>query len=289
MIVDLFAGPGGWSEGLRNLSPDAHATEIGLEWDTWACATRKAAGHRTIQTDISRYPTEPFAGKTAGLIASPPCQDFSVAGKQKRMAGERSELMWELPRWVDALKPRWVVCEQVPLAREWFEQFAATFNRWGYSTWCGVLNAADYGVPQTRKRIYLIATQDRTATPPPATHAEHPEPVLFGPQLEPWVTMAEALKWETGQWFDWCWQRPSTTVVGSFRPDIIAGPGHDLTRPRQNREGSVKITEQDALTLQSFPPDYPIQGSKTARFQQIGNAVAPQIATHILRQVGAHE
>ena len=77
MILDLFAGPGGWSEGLRSLG----LRDIGLEWDRDACLTRRAAGHRTIRADVAAYPTEPFVGKVSGLIASPPCQAFSMAGK----------------------------------------------------------------------------------------------------------------------------------------------------------------------------------------------------------------
>jgi DNA (cytosine-5)-methyltransferase 1 len=84
MILDLFAGPGGWSEGLRSLGMD----EIGLEWDESACRTRSAAGHRTIRCDVAAYPVEPFVGRVRGLIASPPCQAFSMAGK----GGGRDEI-----------------------------------------------------------------------------------------------------------------------------------------------------------------------------------------------------
>ena len=70
-ILDLFAGPGGWSEGLRALG----LRDIGIEWDEAACATRKAAGHLTIRADVANYPTEPFIGKVTGLIAFRDC-DF---------------------------------------------------------------------------------------------------------------------------------------------------------------------------------------------------------------------
>lgn len=70
MILDKFAGPGGWAEGLRLLG----LTEVGLEWDKAACATRVAAGHRmTIRCDVSQHPTAPFVGRVQVSISSPPC------------------------------------------------------------------------------------------------------------------------------------------------------------------------------------------------------------------------
>ncbi len=316
-IVDLFAGPGGWSEGLRMLSPELHALEVGIEWDKAACATRDAAGHKTIQADIAEFPVEQFAGKSVGLIASPPCQDFSVAGFKKGIEGDRGQLVTEVLRWTEALKPEWVVCEQVPPVLPIWHSYAEQMREWGFSTWVGILNAADYGVPQTRKRALLLASKSRDMDAPSPTHAKNPEPSLFGSELLPWVTMAEALGWgrpspswticsgvhgapdafmsggsgirsnligeiERGEW----WRtRPSTTIVGSFRPMIVAGPGVDLTRPRQEREGSVRITPEDALVLQSFPRDYPVQGSVTKQYEQTGNAVPPLLAAHVLSAV----
>jgi DNA (cytosine-5)-methyltransferase 1 len=78
IILDLFAGPGGWSHALTVLG----ARDIGLEWDTWACKTRARAGQLTIQTDVARYPAWIFSGRVLGLIASPPCQAWSMAGKR---------------------------------------------------------------------------------------------------------------------------------------------------------------------------------------------------------------
>jgi DNA (cytosine-5)-methyltransferase 1 len=392
MIVDLFAGPGGWSEGLRMLAPDLHATELGFEWDAAACETRAAAGHATIRTDIAAYALEQFGDRVTGLIASPPCQDFSLAGKRAGIEGERGQLITEVLRWAEALRPEWIACEQVPPALPIWRDYEVELRRLGFFTWSGVLNAADYGVPQTRRRAILLAHRDRPVGPPDPTHDRKPVPSLFGDALLPWVTMADALGWgfnarpstslvaqtnqlnggararlvmtdaiESGKWVlnpgmtesqparrlygldepaptvafghdaaNWKWEpvdwsvntgrawvkggsredaqtvpatapapaptisgqtdawwftRPSTTIVGSFCPDIIAGPGVDLTRPRQNREGSVRIDITDALVLQSFPADYPIQGSKTKQFQQVGNAVPPRLAAHILAAV----
>lgn len=322
MIVDLFAGCGGWDEGVRL----AGTTDpmVGLEWDRWACATRAAAGHLTIRSDVETCPTAPFTGRVQGLTASPPCQDFSLAGKGVGRTGDRGRLIDVVPRWVEVLRPEWVLCEQVPPCLSIWAEHAARYRELGYSTWCGVLNSADFGVPQTRRRAVLMASRVGAAVPPEPTHARTPTVGLFGPAHQPWVSMAEALGW-TGKGVDrpartvcgqrqprwvyedrdgthgdivlragatsnaalrsaespaptilanaaknggWVWERPATTLVGSCCP-----------------EGSIRITETDALILQSFRPDYPLQGPKTARFRQVGNAIPPMLAGHLIAAV----
>lgn len=82
----------------------------------------------------------------------------------------------------------------------------------------------------------------------------------------------------------WVHERPSTTVVGSFHPDIQAAPGYRKAGdgPRQNAPGSVRISIEQAAVLQSFPADFPWQGSKSKQFQQVGNAIPPLLAKRVL-------
>src|SRR5690606_26273861 len=129
MIVDLYAGPGGWSEGLRALG----LVDIGWEIDEAACATRAAAGHQTIRADVATWPLDQLVGRVDGIIASPPCQACSTAGKGTGRevldelvdAVARGDWGWshdddrvrhvlEVGRWVETIRPRWVACEQVP-------------------------------------------------------------------------------------------------------------------------------------------------------------------------------
>lgn len=229
MIVDTFAGPGGWDEGLRMIG---RSDVVGLEWDAAACATAKAAGHARIRTDVSTYPTDAF-GTIEGFISSPPCQAWSMAGNRKgeldranchrladRMADgddsldwtewedPRSHLVSQPVRWVRDLRPEWVALEEVPAVLGLWEHFARIFRGWGYSVWTGVLCAADYGVPQTRVRAILMASRVATVHPPLPTHAEDPQGAdLFGGHTVKWVTMAEALGWG----FD---DAPSATITG---------------------------------------------------------------------------
>lgn len=269
-IVDLFAGPGGWSEGLRSIGITA---EVGLEWDDAACRTRAAAGHRTIRCDVATYPTAPFVGKARGLIASPPCQAWSMAGKGAgRKEVDRVHAAVELCRsgwadealvgpWVDPrtaliLQPlrwawdlrdslRWIACEQVPPALDVWKHVADVLRSWGFSADARVLCAADYGVPQTRDRAFLIASRGALRWPEP-THAERPEPCLFGGGRRLWVTMAQALGWEAGGFVD-----PGQSEASGRIPMPVSAPARTLTsrtdlwQLRQNNRPNAAIRPID--------------------------------------------
>ena len=347
MTVDLFAGMGGWDLAARELGLDP----LGIEWNADACATREAVGLSTLQADIATLDPAGFA-PCEGLIASPPCQDFSVAGKGAGRDGERGRLVEEVPRWVDALRPRWVACEQVPPVLPIWREFAHRMEVWGYRCWTGLLSSERYGVPQTRERAILMASLDFTPQPPAPTHQEyrHGEPArrevgLFG-DLEPWVSMAEALGWAGGmldrrcternpaggkrpvamrpcdtlaptvdteagaRWVvrsgqtvaggplaerdaddpafplgsradQWTLTRPATTIAGD--PRCFQPGGHH--EPGQQSENAIRLTLPEGLTLQGFPPDWPVQGTKTAQWLQVGNAIPPPLAKAILAQL----
>lgn len=103
------------------------------------------------------------------------------------------------------------------------------------------------------------------------------EPSRLVPITEPAPTLTASQ--------NWVFRRPATTIVGSFKPEVVAAPGYRTTTSRQNAEGSVTITVQEAGILQSFPPDYPWQGSRTKQFEQAGNAVPPLLAAHVLAAI----
>ncbi len=221
-IVDLFAGAGGWDEGLRELGYRA----VGIENDELACATAQAAGHERLVADLAALdPGE--LGEVWGLIASPPCQAYSLAGKRlgredkphviacahelaagndtraERLAAcrdQRSLLTVEPLRWALELRPRWLAFEQVPPVLELWSLFAGLLAAHGYECAVGVLSAERYGVPQTRKRAFLIASLDGPVRLPAATHRSydphHPDRMPAGEEeLLPWVSMGRALGW----------------------------------------------------------------------------------------------
>jgi site-specific DNA-cytosine methylase len=106
-------------------------------------------------------------------------------------------------RFALALKPRWVALEQVPAVLELWTIFAGLLSAHGYHTAAGVLSAERYGVPQTRKRAFLIASLDGPVSLPDPTHRSYNPRRKEIPEDEagllPWVSMAEALGWTTSE------------------------------------------------------------------------------------------
>lgn len=130
---------------------------------------------------------------------------------------------------------------------------------------------ASAGLATGRDRwVYVNGNQENAARRP----ASAPAPA-------PTVHFANALND-----VKWVHERPATTIVGSFSPDKVSAPGHHDRGPgadsRQNHAEAVTVTVTEAAVLQSFRPDYPWQGSRTAQFTQIGNAVPPLMARAVI-------
>jgi DNA (cytosine-5)-methyltransferase 1 len=215
--VDLFAGPGGWDVAASRLG----VKTIGIEWDDAAVQTRLAAGLPTIHGDVRHYSPGEF-DTVGGLIASPPCQTFSAAGKgagrkaldtvleeaslvlhgdpirYDQFDDERTGLVLEPLRWAVEGDYEWLAFEQVPTVLPVWEAYAEILRELGYSVVTGKLSAEQYGVPQTRKRAILLASKTANVQLPAPTHRPYKKGVpqdAGDQQLLPWVSMAEALGW----------------------------------------------------------------------------------------------
>lgn len=200
--IDIFAGAGGASLGLRR----AGFREVAaVEYDADACATLRAAleadGHDpsiVIEGDVREVTGLPAADL---WWASPPCQDFSTAGSVRGSDGDRNGWPWLLALADRSSRPGTLIAENVRgllMHREgcgvgcprcYFDGWLLPElrKRWRCVSW-RLLNAADYGVPQCRRRVIVVASDTPYRWPSP-THAEHPG--LFGER--PWVSMGEAL------------------------------------------------------------------------------------------------
>jgi DNA (cytosine-5)-methyltransferase 1 len=218
--LDLFAGTG-WAVACKRLG----IQEMGVELMPEACATREANGMATIYHDVwEGLLDELWVPDYDLLIASPPCQTFSLAGHGAgrkalddvleavytgqymepsllREFGERHDertaLVLTPLAHVYRDQPRLVTFEQVPTVLPVWEACASVMREMGYSVWTGVLHAEQYGVPQTRKRAILAASLDSEVSPPVPTHSRYysRDPGKLDDGVLPWVSMAEALGW----------------------------------------------------------------------------------------------
>lgn len=250
--IDLFAGAGGWDIAAKQIG----LRVMGIEWDEAACLTRKAAGLNTIKASVLDVDPAQFIG-TRGLIASPPCQTFSMAGKgegrkalddvlaaiddmtegrdpweARQVSDERTRLVLEPLRWAMVLQPEWIAWEQVPTVLPVWERCADVLRSMGYAVATGNLQAEQYGVPQTRKRAVLVARRAVAELPEP-THTKYSKgkPRQAG-DLLPWVSMAEALGWGQDA-------RPSMTVTGGGTDTGGAEPFGNAVRQGMRREADA--------------------------------------------------
>ena len=159
---DLFSGYGGFSIACEN---NGIKTVGFSEIDKYASAVLKYHWPKVKNYgDISKINTEELPDFDL-LTGGSPCQDLSIAGKRRGLAGQRSGLFMEYIRILNAKKPQYFIWENVKgaLSSNYGFDFAVVLNEFskaGYSLWWQVLNAKDFGVPQNRERIFIIGFRD---------------------------------------------------------------------------------------------------------------------------------
>jgi site-specific DNA-cytosine methylase len=142
---------------------DAQVT-VAIDIDQQALAVyRRNFGHPTLARTIESLPAELVANWTADLWwLSPPCQPYTRRGLQRDMSDPRAaSLLAMLPR-IEQLRPRYVALENVPGFEEsrTGELLRATLDRAGYRTVCGLLCPTELGIPNRRRRFYLLASRE---------------------------------------------------------------------------------------------------------------------------------
>lgn len=315
--VDLFAGPGGWDLAARFLGIES----TGIEFDAWACATRRSAGLSTIEGDVTAFGPADFP--VDGLMASPPCQTFSMAGsgsgrraldevlmavKEMEADGDhnltgvdpRTALVLEPLRWALTARDfgapfRWLAFEQVPTVLPVWEAMGDVLRRAGYSVAVGKLNAEQFAVPQTRTRAFLVARLDGEAKLPTPTHSRYHnrDPYRLDVGTLRWLSLQDALGVGSARTVLASGTRPNSARRPLDHPAPTLAFGHDSASfvflpagadaVRAKADGSARrVTLNEASVLQTFPYDYPWQGPRAKRFQQIGNAVPPLLAYAVL-------
>ncbi|MEM4438551.1 MAG: DNA cytosine methyltransferase [Pyrobaculum sp.] len=192
-FFDVFCGAGGLSYGFltAGFSPGGGLDISKAAVDVYRSVFKVAIRRDAFFADLVEYI------KNADIVlACPPCQGFSNLRLASGAKDDRRNGLVDI--FVDAVrraKPPLVVFENVPGIRryEGFKQLLAVLRGLGYSVVYDVIDAADYGVPQHRRRIVLIASRLRTASLPRPTHGDPSSAAVRRGELLPWRTVREAI------------------------------------------------------------------------------------------------
>ncbi|MDW8405514.1 DNA cytosine methyltransferase [Chloroflexus sp.] len=212
--LSLFSGAGGLDVGVIQAGFEVLAC---IEMDPFACETLRAnieREHRSTKVyeqdirqvnpiqlllDLNLQP-----GELDLLFGGPPCQPFSQIGKRSSLRDERGLLLFEMVRFARSFRPRVILIEQVKgllnapdhngVAGNVFKKLIDELEAIGYHSKWKVINAADYGVPQLRQRVFIVSAREEIDFHfPEPTHSATCNSSLFF-SLPPYVTVGEALQ-----------------------------------------------------------------------------------------------
>ncbi len=191
--IDLFSGAGGLSKGFLDAGFEVI---VGVDNDQPALNTfaRNHGGAVALKADLSRQETFDEIKRIAGkrsidvVIAGPPCQGFSLSGP-RNFDDERNKLYLAVIEMVRQYQPRGFIIENVPGMATLYEgqikdEILKRFDKMGYNIECRILCAADYGVPQIRKRLIFMGVRKDIGSP------KFPNPIL---KPDNYLTCREAI------------------------------------------------------------------------------------------------
>jgi len=324
IAIELFAGCGGISTGLLDAGIRVVAgfdhNRSAIEAFKYNHVYRRTTGHvADLSKATGQQLAELFGGQPLDLIVGgPPCQPFSIIGKQKGLDDHRGNLVFDFIRLVGDLRPTAVVFENVPNLEKIEDGAIVTrlceeFARLDYSVAYAVLNAADYGVPQFRRRLFIVGVRGKQAIafPPPVTHKASDELDLFCtlpkhrtcrdaiddlPDVttpESWeIPNHEATMHSPAMLEAFAHLKPGTREKKSFHdrlhPDrpsytLRAGTGNfSPLRPVHYKYDRV-ISVRESARIQSFSDTFiwPDPIPRLQQYRQVGNAVPPLLAAAI--------
>ena len=294
--IEICSGAGGQALGLELAGFEAWAH---VENDRHACETlrQNRPGWNVFEGDVRGFSAKEFEGVDL-LAGGVPCPPFSKAGKQLGSRDER-DLFPEALRLVEECKPKAIMLENVrgfldAVFTDYRMNLKKQLKSMGYDASWHLLNASDYGVPQLRPRVVVVAIRQDLAT-----NFYPPIPLSDG---IPAPTVGECLAdlmAENG------WQRAIEWAANAneIAPTLVGGSkkhgGADLGPTRARKawaslgvegksladaapmpafEGKPRLTLRMAARIQGFPDHWQFAGGKTAAYRQIGNAFPPPVA-----------
>ena len=294
--VDLFSGLGGFTEGAR-----AAGVEVRWAANHWRLAVEThQANHRgTVhscqdleQADFTRVPAHDV------LLASPACQGHTHArGKDRPHHDALRSTAWAVIACVEVHQPRFVVVENVPGFRTWklYGIWRQALEAYGYELTEQVLDAADFGVPQNRERLFVVGSREGALELEAPDLVHRPIGAVLDFSEGTWspiaghcratVERAEAGRLEHGERFVAPYNgsgsgltgrsldRPIGTVTTVDRWMVVDGDRMRMLTVREYRQAM------------GFRADYRIPTSRKQAIKLLGNAVCPPVAQHVLEQV----
>lgn len=321
--IDLFSGAGGLSVGLRS----ARYRVIGaVELDPLAAESYRMnfpsvrlwdADIRTLDPGEMMTTLGMGPGELGLLAGCPPCQGFSTirTRRGRTVRDARNALVTEFVRFADVMRPRALMMENVPGLAGYgqFKSALARLRRIGYEVTWEVRDAAEFGVPQRRKRLILVGTQGGVPTMPDGSHHQttvrdaieglpdvgsSDDPLHDLPEQRSAKVMSiirripkdggsrsalgedqlachQAVDGFKDVYGRMAWDSVAPTITGGC---VNPSKGRFL-HPEEDRT----ITLREALLLQGFPPGYrlSLQRGKFAAAAMVGNAIPPPlVAAH---------
>lgn len=291
--IDLFSGCGGLSLGFQK-----GGFNISAAYDNWDAAIKvyeRNFDHPIYKADLSDI--EPAVKhikeyKPDIIIGGPPCQDFSSAGLRNEDNG-RGDLTVSYASIISKIKPRWFVMENVATITKTnkLAQAKSIFKHAGYGLTQVILNAALCGVPQKRKRFFLIGHIDSSDQfmvnfiLERLSKKEMTVKEYFGNKINIQFYYRHPRSYARRGIFSV--NEPSPTIRGVNRP-LPSGYRLHPNDPVESLEGIRPLSFKERSMIQTFPEDFVFLGSKSEIEQMVGNAVPVNLASFVAKSIIAY-
>jgi DNA (cytosine-5)-methyltransferase 1 len=299
--VEVCAGAGGQALGLEQAG-FGHEALVEIEKEYCETLRSNRPHWNVIQGDLEKFDGRPFKG--VDLFAGGlPCPPFSVAGKQLGEKDERNLFPAAL-RLIDEIGPRAIMIENVRgFLSAVFEDYRAhlktQLKKLGYEADWRLLNASEFGVPQLRPRVVIVAIKKNVSENFEWPSVSPHNPPTVGETL--YDLMGER-KWRNV----WAWKARADeiapTIVGGSKkhggPDLgptrarqawatlgVNGIGIADKAPERNFVGMPKLTVRMVARIQGFTDDWKFVGKKTIAYRQVGNAFPPPVAQAVAKSI----
>jgi DNA (cytosine-5)-methyltransferase 1 len=307
--LDLFSGAGGSSLGatLAGVSVvaaiDSWALVKGVYEDNFPDATF----YRSKCQNVSPLRVKNDAGKIDLIIASPECTSHTCAKGSARRSEESKQTAFQVCRFAAVLRPRWIVVENVVQMRRWekYNSWLSRLERLGYKHREQVLDAADFGVPQSRRRLFIICDREHEPpqiVPPARQRIKSASTIIVSNgayNFSPLRTEGRASRTLQSA-------NRAIKAIGGDKQFLVVYYGSDggggwqslksplrtvttldrfaLVKPTKNGHQMRMLQVPELRTAMGFLPSFKLaHGTRREQIKMLGNGVCPPVMTAILR------